>query len=486
MLWTPYELEILTSGKWIRPPGQKWNPARVKMSGIRPDGRPVPLEPDTIMFIRTERGLSAYRDAGSFKAGQFAAGIAVHRQLSDSTLLPDNRPIIAVPDPEKAIRALALYARERMEGQVVAITGTVGKTTTRGMLLHIFKEQGRTITNAGNFNSGNNILSYMASTRRACRLAVFEVGIGGAVNALRQVSRLTRPDVVVLSQLGIAHLDSITRAPLDEEQALRVVAGQKAQLFEAMRSDGTAVINRDIPLFDEIAARIRKRGHRVVSYGLSERADYRFRSAGMDGALTKVVAEANGVPISYQLSAPGEFMAVNSLGAVAAAMALGLGLDDATGPLSTYTTAPGRAQLIPLTIAGKPITLINDSYNSTPLSVRSTLRLLQGMETANGARRIAILGDIAHLGADSARIHAGLAAAVTESNVDCVYTFGPKMEHLHRALPAQLGGGHFQDKNALFDAVLPTLSPGDVITIKASMPSRFAELIRMFRRAAQA
>ena len=473
-LWTAAELESITGGSWLRPPGQAWAPGRVRGT-LMGNIDPAWLD-DAIVFFTSERRLEQWF-ATEVKPRREPRGcIVVGRADASSRHLPRHRALLVVEDTTAALRALATRARDRLQGRVVAVSGTVGKTTSRAMLQHILGRRGPTVTNA-NGTVRNQVFQYLASVRPEVSFVVFEVGLGGPRDSFRDVSAVLRPHVVLLTQLGAAHLDTITREPLTEREAMLAVAAQKLQLAEHMADSGVVVLDRDVPVYDEVAEALD--GRRILSYGLSPAADYRLLRVDRQWPGNRVHAEAGGEPLEYDLPLPGRFMAVNSLGAVAAAAELTSDRLGDAAALADFRAVPGRARVLRLAIEGKEFTLIDDSHNATLIAVRSTLELLQEAEPGPGGRRIAVLGAIAHPGPRSEELHASLAATAQARGADRVITSGAEALHLQEALPSAMAAGHFDHHDELVPALLAELRTGDVVTIKASGPARFDRIVKL-------
>jgi UDP-N-acetylmuramoyl-tripeptide--D-alanyl-D-alanine ligase len=371
-----------------------------------------------------------------------------------------------------------------MKGKVCLITGTVGETTTRSMLLRILSDFRTTTTNVANLNILPYVFQYMASTSPDTDCAVFECGFGSTLNELRRISDVMQPDIVVMTQLDVAHLDVITKEPVTRDRALRLIGTQKLQLADQLRPGGAVVLNADMPLFDEFRAMIAA-DHRVISFGERADADVRLLDHVHSPAGAIVSAQVLGVRVDYRLQMPSRFMALNSLAALAAAHELGIGLEKATTGLSDFGAVQGRAHVSRLHLGGRSITLLDDSFNATPLSVRASLSLLGELAPEANGRRIAVLGDIAHLGVESAKIHAGLVEPVMEHGIDLVYTFGSEMRYLHNALPRDRAAGHFMSRKYLADSILANARHGDVIGIKASIPAGFPKVVRILKTSAK-
>ncbi|HEX8104343.1 MAG TPA: Mur ligase family protein [Solirubrobacteraceae bacterium] len=472
-LWTVLELEGATGGEWLRRPGAGWAPSAVRSTAL---GDIVPSWlGGSIIFVTSEQRLERWFAHEAAPGVEPAGCVVVGRELAASPALPRHRAVLVVDDTTAALRALAVRARERLWGRVIVVTGTVGKTTTRAMLVHMLGRAGSVLTNAGNGRFRAHVFQHMASARPDADYVVLEAGLGGAPNSFSDVSAVVRPHVVLLTQVEVAHLDALAGRPRTREEALLAVARQKVQLADALIDGGAVVVNRDIAVYDEVAAMLR--GRRVVTFGDGGDADHRLLEVEPRGTGTRVRADASGEELAYALALPGRFMALNALGAVAAAAEAGVEPAEAAEALAEFEAVPGRARVVSLRIGTARFTLIDDSYNATPFTMRSTLELLEQIQPGPGGRRIAVLGDMANLGDDSVAAHAELAGEAAARGVDRVYTLGAEARHLHDALAPDTAAGHFDDRRALLEALLADVRDGDVMTVKASVAARFDRIV---------
>ncbi len=477
VLWAPGALAEVTKGRWLVAPGESWRPKRVR--------RPLPgpsfsFDDINVLVPSTYKKLLEGGNAGPPAA---TGCVVVPQRLYDAGF-HFNVPVLMVQHEDSTTTGIARAARARVKGKVVAVSGSVGKTTVRHMLLSILRSVGRVATNNLDGNLSWQIMEAMGSVDADTDYVVLEVGLGEYKGSLGFMTSVVRPDCAVLTQIGVAHIDIFEDAEADEYTLLRRVLGQKLDIFAHLQGPRLAVVNRDIRLFGEAAEAIAPLADRLVSFGEDPLSNVRLLGTESRGSETVVRALVADRTVEYRIGAPGKFMAVNSLAALAAAQALGVDLDQATDALDGFRAVPGRADVIPLTINGVDITLIDDSFNSTPISVRSTFQLLESFKPGGGGRRIAVLGDIAHLGKDSAKIHARLATDAIASGVDQIYTYGGEMLHLQKALPSEMAAGSHETREDLVAAVISSLRQGDVITVKASMPSGFDKVVKMLKEAA--
>jgi UDP-N-acetylmuramoyl-tripeptide--D-alanyl-D-alanine ligase len=241
---------------------------------------------------------------------------------------------------------------------------------------------------------------------------------------------------------------------------------------------GTAVINRDNPHFERMKAHaLASAAGRIVSFGEHEAADVRLLKLALTPDRSAVEARVHGRAMAFQVGAPGKHMALNALAALAVAEALGADLAVAGLALADMTAGSGRGQRTELTAPGGVFTLLDESYNANPASMRASMALLGQLDVGLRGRRIAILGDMLELGPTGPDMHAGLAEAVLAHHVDLVFAAGPLMRSLWDALPADRRGSYAATSADLQPAVLAAMRAGDAVMIKGSLGSRMGPIV---------
>jgi UDP-N-acetylmuramoyl-tripeptide--D-alanyl-D-alanine ligase len=196
--------------------------------------------------------------------------------------------------------------------------------------------------------------------------------------------------------------------------------------FAGVEPGGAAVINRDSEFFDRLASAARRAGiGRIVGFGEHRQAEVRLEGAALHETCSCVTAEIFGEVLSYRLGAPGRHLVMNSLAVLAAAKLAGCDLARAAMALARLEPQKGRGVRFKLEAPDGPITVIDESYNANPASVRAALALLGQARPGRGGRRIAVLGDMLELGQEGPRLHAELAAAIDECGANIVYACGP-------------------------------------------------------------
>jgi UDP-N-acetylmuramoyl-tripeptide--D-alanyl-D-alanine ligase len=196
-----------------------------------------------------------------------------------------------------------------------------------------------------------------------------------------------------------------------------------------------------------------------------------------------VIAEVMGRRINYALGMPGLHQAKNSLSVLAAVAAFDLDVEAAAAALKDLRALKGRGAREHLALPAGAVTLLDESYNASPASVRAALSLLAASEPEGRGRRIAVLGDMRELGAQGPALHRALAPDLAEAGVEQAFLVGPLMRGLHDLLPANMRGGHWGESTAAAAPLLEALRGGDVVLVKGSLGTRMAPIVEALRAA---
>jgi UDP-N-acetylmuramoyl-tripeptide--D-alanyl-D-alanine ligase len=402
--------------------------------------------------------------AGALKGG--AAAAVVHRMPET---LPGDAPLLLVNDTMTALEALGLAARARTKAKFIAVTGSVGKTSTKEALRLALATAGSTYATTGNLNNQWGVPLSLANMPRNTRFGVFELGMNHA-GEIGPLSRQVRPDIAIITTVAPAHLEFF--------DSVEAIADAKAEIFEGMPKDGVAILNRDDGHFARLSDHARRHGiSRIIAFGAHEEATARLLEYAAEREGGRIRARILGREISFAVGAAGMHQAINSLAVLAAVMSLSVDVDVAAAALAQMQALKGRGQRSHVTLAGGSFEIIDESYNASPAAMRAAIQVLAQANPARGARRIAVLGDMRELGPQGGQLHADLAADLSAAGVDLVFTAGPLMASLNAALPATLRGAHFNDSASLTPAVLEAVRPGDILLVKGSLGSRMGPIV---------
>ena len=393
-------------------------------------------------------------------AAAAGAGLLVVSERKLPALQRLTRPLLVVDDVLKALERLAAVARMRATGQIIAVTGSVGKTTTKEALRHALSACGEVHASAASFNNHWGVPLSLARLPETADYAVFEIGMNHP-GEIRPLTRLVQPHVAIVTLIAPAHLGHF--------RDLEEIADAKAEIFEGVVAGGTAVLNADDPYAPHLADRAREAGvTRIAHFGEAGMADYRLiRFQKLDDS-ANMEARIDGTNVDIRLFNAGRHLAQNLLAVLGAVDLVGADLATAADALSDWRVGKGRGARHDVSLPqGGTLRVIDESYNANPASMRAAIAVLGGTEP-RGGRRIAVLGDMLELGEDSAALHAALAEPLLAAGVEAVFLTGPQSRPLLDALAGRAEVQWLPDLATLRKAILDAVRPGDVVMFKAS------------------
>ena len=408
-----------------------------------------------------------HRDGHDFVAQALAAGAGAAMVAQVPEGIAARAPLLVVGDTLEALGALGAAARARSAARVIAVTGSVGKTSTKEMLRTALGCQGRVHAAEKSFNNHWGVPLTLARMPADTEFAVIEMGMSHA-GEIAPLSRLTRPHVALVTAIEAVHLAGFG--------SVAEIADAKAEVFAGLEPGGVAILNHDNPHFDRLAAQVGAAG--ILSFGTAD-CDLVLEHAAVRALATVVKARIGDQPITFKLGAPGVHFALNAVAALGAVIAVGGDLARAGLALAGWAPPEGRGrhwriELGPAGIDGE-IMLIDESYNANPTSMRAALAVLASSKVTDEVgrvargRRIAFLGDMLELGPAEGELHAELARLGEIDAIDKLHLAGPCMRGLHAALPAAKRGEWFADSDQLAQRARRLVGAGDVCMVKGSL-----------------
>ncbi len=388
-----------------------------------------------------------------------AAGVMLHHHIVG---LSRAAPVLAVDNTLAALNRLAAFARQRFAGKLVAITGSVGKTTTKEMLRAILGAQGRTHAAEASFNNHWGVPLTLARLPEDTAWCVIEIGMNHA-GEIAPLTKLARPHVALITNVEKTHIGHLG--------SIEAIAEEKATIACGLEPDGPIVLPADSVQFPQL--RVAAAGHPVITFGATRDADTRLCDVVTEAEATILTADIGGIEVSTRLAAPGRHMAMNALAALTAATALGVDPVRGAQALVGFAPVSGRGTRRIIAVQGGEALLIDESYNASAPSVRAAFAVLR---LQPGKKRIAVLGDMLELGEAGPAEHLALAADLAAS-ADLVFTCGPLMGLLHNAIPAPQRGAHADESASLALIVVRTVGPGDVVLVKGSLGNRMQRIV---------
>lgn len=442
MLWTSDELQAALGAR---------DGGGFSASGVSIDTRS--LQPGDLFVA-----LAGARDGHDFVAEALvkgAAGVMIARPM------PGVQNFLLVEDTLAGLTRLGAFARARGGARVVAVTGSVGKTTTKEMLRRALGGFGRVHAADASFNNHIGVPLTLARLPREMEFAVLEIGMNHP-GEIAPLARLARPHVAVIT--------SVERAHIGQMGSLAAIAAEKGSICLGLEPRGTAVLPAD-SAFIEALESFAPVTVKTLRFGADASAQARLLDVASDEDGSEVKADIGGATLRFHLAAPGRHMAMNAMAVLGACVALGLDAHRAAAALDGFAPFAGRGVRRSLPVAGGEAILLDESYNASGASVRAAFEVLR----LQPGRRIAVLGDMLELGHEARSEHESLAAEAEAA--DLVFACGPMMRFLFDLLPAEKQGGYAADAAALALLVRAAVRPGDAVLVKGSHGSRMRDVI---------
>lgn len=373
-------------------------------------------------------------------------------------------PYILVENTFEALKKIAAYHRENFTIPVVGITGSVGKTSTKEFIAGVLSEKFNVLKTEGNFNNEIGLPLTLLRIKKEHEVAVVEMGISD-FGEMSRLGKMARPDICVITNIGQCHLENLH----DRNGVFRA----KTEIFDYMQPDGEVCLNAEDDILSKVGS---VNGKSVHYFGLSDSAHAKvyatdIENRGLLGSRAQMNMDKNVYPVEVPL--PGQHMVLNAMAAATVGKLLGLSAEEIQEGIKNVKPVDGRSHI--MQIGDK--TVIDDCYNANPVSMKAAIDLLNmGL-----GRKVAILGDMFELGANSDAMHGEVGAYAVQNGVDALYFVGENSRFMYEAALKQKVDSqdvrHFATKEELIDAFSELLEDGDTILIKASHGMQFARLV---------
>ena len=456
-LWTLDEICAATNGQAIFPAA-----SQLAINGISIDSRTI--KPGDLFVALSGPALA--RDGHDFIGQAFDAGAAAALASKRPALPSTAQTVIYVEDTQRALESLGTVARHRTQAKIIGVTGSVGKTGTKEALAQVLAAQGATHASAASYNNLWGVPLSLARMPRQTQFGIFEIGMNHA-GEIRPLTKQVAPDVALITTVAPVHLEFF--------DSVESIADAKAEIFEGLHG-GTAILNRDNAYFARLkAAAERCDCSAILTFGEDAQADIRLLdyAEAADGASIRVAFGTK--TLSGRIGISGRHIAQNSLGVLACVHAAGGDFESAFQDLSHLSAGDGRGRQHEIFYKNGALKLIDESYNASPISIRAALKVLRADKTS--MRRVAVLGDMRELGAQSESLHVELAGDVAASS-DIVFACGRYMRGLFDALPESKRGAWVDDSTKLAPLVSDAIRPGDIVMVKGSNGSAMNVIVR--------
>lgn len=458
-LWTAQDIAAATGGKI--------EGGVFDANGLTYNSREI--EPGDLFLA-----LKGARDGHDFAASAFAAGASgalVERPV-------DGGPCIVVPDTLRALEALGAAARDRAPHvRRGAVTGSVGKTSVTQAIKAGLDLAGPAHASIKSYNNHIGVPLTLARMHPAVERAVFEIGMN-APGEIAPLSKMVQPHAACVTTVGPVHIEAFA----DGEAG---VAREKAAIFQGLGPGGLAVINGDNPWEDLLHQAALHVGARVATFGSETAHDARLIDFTPNAEGARVTAEVYGRTHVFPLRQSGFHWGLNSLAVILMLDALDVPVETALEALAHFEPLKGRGETRVVHLPRGAFTLIDESYNANPLSMKAGFLSLGAKAVERDGRRVVVLTDMLELGDQAQALHAGLAPAIEAAAIDVVHAAGPQMRHLYDAISPERRGIWAESASSLADQAADLVGPSDIVMVKGSNGSKAslvaAALLRLER-----
>ncbi len=372
-------------------------------------------------------------------------------------------PNVLVNDTRRALGELAHHWRGKQNLQLLAVTGSTGKTTVKEMIAAILRAAGRgdVLATQGNLNNDIGMPLTLLKLHEGHRFAVIEMGMNHE-GEIRYLTHIASPDVSLVNNAGTAHIGELG--------SREAIARAKGEIYEGLSDAGVAIINAD----DDFADYWRglNAGRKVLTFGLKNPADVGIKNAALeanqDAPSRAVVLNTPKGEVAVSLHMPGEHNLRNALAAAAAALALGVSLEAIQQGLNGFTGVPGRLARY-AGLHGAQV--MDDTYNANPDSMKAALDVL----ASQAGEKVFVMGDMGELGADAPAMHAEIGAYAKQKGIPVLLGLGENTMHAVQAFGA--GATHFSSLEALLEKVSGLMHSGMTVLVKGSRFMRMERVV---------
>tara|TARA_B100000212_G_scaffold112410_1_gene83765 strand:+ start:2303 stop:3724 length:1422 start_codon:yes stop_codon:yes gene_type:complete len=429
------------------------------VSGISIDSRTIQKND---LFI----ALKAKRDGNDFivSAIENGAKAAIINKIPKD--LPKNFPFILVNNSVEALYSIAKYSRKKYEGRVIAITGSVGKTSTKDILTKMLSTFGVTHSSQKSFNNHLGVPLTLANIPKNADFVICEIGMNSK-GEIEPLSKLVAPDVAVITNISAAHLASFKN--------LREIAYEKASICFGLKKNGLLIFSVDNKFYELVNNFVKERKLKSVTFGYNENAEISIKNIShLKNKSYGSLLIKNKVFTNFSIGALGSHQLKNCLAALAVILSYDLSLEKALKELKDWVPRDGRGNFLDVNLKYKlkniRIRVIDESYNSNPTSLNASLEILKSVQfdTKKSSRKIAILGDMLELGVKEKEFHRDIANNSNIFSFDTIHCVGSLMKELYLKLPQEKKGLLVSNPSDLLSHILINAEDRDIYLIKGS------------------
>lgn len=368
----------------------------------------------------------------------------------------DGTRILKVNDTIKALGNLARQYRRGGNFKVVAITGSVGKTTARHIAYHVLRQHYDVCTAPKNYNNEIGLPLTMLGVKPEDEIVIAELGANHP-GEIAYLAKIAAPDIAVITNVQPAHLEGFGN--------LETIVEEKLSIAEGLQRDGVLIINGDCEI---LLAACKARQDKFITFGKSNNCDIQAKNIAAKGSCSELTVEDTQIILPL----PGYGNIENALAAWAICHQFGVSIKDFAAAVKTLNPVPMRTELLQI----GTLTVLNDCYNANPASMKNALEILANLEPAHKRRRVFICGDMAELGSRTETLHGQLAYDVIKSKMDLLLSVGKSAkitaETAKKISPYKLQTKSFKDSLEAGNNVAEFIKDYDIILLKGSRSAK--------------
>jgi UDP-N-acetylmuramyl pentapeptide synthase/poly-gamma-glutamate capsule biosynthesis protein CapA/YwtB (metallophosphatase superfamily) len=464
VLGSSREIALITGGRWTNEPMLPISAIRHRLDLIESNLKDFLFAPELFAKLNGTKARAALLASAGAIAKDAVGFIVTSRPRN----LEPNFPCLIVDDPSRAIQKLAEHQRASSKAKFIAVTGSVGKTTTKNMIHHLASAVAPAHRSIANYNKGIESISFTLSN--LSREHKFSTAEFNEIRDLEEQTRLYRPDIAVVTNILWEHVDVVERQGYPGPKAIPRLAYLAAGVVRPMRQGGICILNADEHNFDVISSEVRKSPEvEIRTFGRSEANDVRIVDMSFNALGSDIVIEAGRKRHTYHLGLPGKHMAINSVAAATAAYFSGIDLRRALSSFENFQPESRRGVRSSIPWKGGHIAVRDETFSSSIPSLRSSFQQLHLEPTTDGGRRIAVLGQVGDLGLSMPKVMADLAREADGLNIDMFYTIGSDIRIFNEGISDRSRvSPHCQTLVQLQERINADLRAGDTVLLKGS------------------
>ena len=397
---------------------------------------------------------------------------AIASIISDKKKFNENKsPFFLVEDTYEALRDISDYLTQQNNALRIAITGSVGKTTTKNYLHSILKNYGNTVSSPQSFNNYLGVILSRSKVEKDTDYAIFEVGMNKQ-NEISKLSHLIRPNIAIITNIGEAHIGN-----LGSKESIAI---EKTKIMDGMDKEGLVIIPRDSEFYDLLINAVKQKELSYITFGKNIKADINISKIERSANTSKINLNIYGEKYVFETALQNLNLIDNYLPILGVASHYNFNFDEVLKHLGSVEQGDGRWKEIVFEINTGAVTLVDDSYNASPTSVMAAIESIDKYSNPSIKRKIVILGDMLELGDLTDEYHSRLIEFINTSSIDDVYLCGPIMESHFKNIKRQKKRKWFDTVESISINNDFDIKAGDLIFLKGGNKIKISKLVKEF------